>query len=132
MTKTASKLTDVLNGPIATALTRFIVITGPFVLATLLYAGQSWLNEKIATSPAVTELVLVDAKIQQEVATHQVRFNEIETTAKLAASTSTEVTRKLDETQRDVKDISRQLSRLVGSFEARGLIPRQPQPLSDP
>ena len=127
MTRQVSRFTEMLNGPIATALTRGIVIGAPFVGGLLLYAGHSWLNEQIAAAPVVTALAATDAKIQAVVDQHEVRFNNIEATAKVAASTSSEVTRKLDETQRDVKDISRQLNRLVGAIESRRIIqPTQP------
>lgn len=57
-----------------------------------------------------------------EIATHDRRITDIERLGAVASAGSAETNRKLDKQQGDIENINRQVNRLVGAFEARGLI----------
>ena len=128
MTKTPRKLTEVLNGPLATAITRAIVILSPVVVSVAVYAGSQWLNERIAASPSLVTVLATQARFQSSLESQDGRIALLETGSKLSSASSVEVNQKLDETRKDVKEALRQINRVVGAMEARGTVPPQKDP----
>lgn len=59
------RLTDFLNGPLLTAISRAIVIVGGATTPILIFAGTRWINERIAQAPAVITVSEVAATNQR-------------------------------------------------------------------
>jgi uncharacterized coiled-coil protein SlyX len=129
---TQSAIIRALNSTFATALTRSIVIGLPVIAGLALWGAERYLAEKVDEAPVVQELQAERDAVRAILDRQDERLRTLEegrrANAALIASAADIAAKQSAKLDR----IDNQLNRMVGAFEARGLIPRQPQPLSDP
>lgn len=126
-----SAIIRALNSTFAAALTRIIVIALPVLGAAALWGGNRFLADKVGEAPIVQELQAERDAMRAILTKQDDRLRELEeakrTTALLMAADAaarSQQSAKLDR-------IDSTLNRMVGAFEARGLIPRQYPPAND-
>jgi len=122
---TPSVIIRALNSTVAAALTRTIVLGLPVLGCAVLWGADRYFNDRVAVAPVVVELQADRSTVHTMLSAQSERLRELEesrrTTALLIASQSDAAARQSSKIDR----IDSQLNRMVGAFEARGLIPRQ-------
>ena len=106
------RLKDLLNAPLATAYARAFVFLSPVVLGVLVYAGDHWVNAKIAEAPSVVIVTRESADTKQ-------RVSALELHAKLAAQQDKTDREIMTEVKSDVKSVLATVNKMAGAMEAR-------------
>ena len=129
---TQSAIIRALNSTFATALTRSIVIGLPIIAGAALWGAERYLADKVNQAPVMRELQAERDAVRAIIDLHAERLRVLEEARRAnaaliaaAGDASARQSAKLDR-------IDATLNRMVGAFEARGLIPRQPQTISEP
>jgi hypothetical protein len=129
---TQSAIIRALNSTFATALTRSIVIGLPVIGGVALWGAERYLADKVNQAPVVRELQAERDAVRAMLDIQDERLRVLEEARRansaLIASAAEATARQSAKLDR----IDATLNRMVGAFEARGLIPRQPQTLSEP
>jgi hypothetical protein len=127
-----SALIRALNSTFAAALTRTIVIAMPVLAGAGLWASGRYFEQRVGEVPVVQQLAAEREVLQTIIEKQDERLRTLEegrrANAALIATTTENAARQSAKLDR----IDATLNRMVGAFEARGLIPRQPQPLAEP
>lgn len=122
--------TRALNSAAATALTRLVVLSLPLVCSLAIWAGHRYLAEQVQEAPAVIELRDGQARASVAIMAQAERIRELEEARRHAETNSRQLAAQLERIGSKLDGQSNQLNRLVGAFEARGIIPRQPDILT--
>ena len=108
----ATRLKDLLNTPLATALTRLIVFSIPVVTPFVGYATYHWINQKIADAPSVVFVTTESAETKR-------RVTELEVQGKLRDQREEVKGMVLTEIQSDVKSMAATVNKIAGAMEVR-------------
>lgn len=119
-------LTRALNSALATALTRGVVLSLPVLTTVGLWAGHRYLADQVESAPAIAEIRAEQSEAAALLAAQAERIRELEEGRRANAQATTAVLARLDRLDAKADASAQQLNRLVGAFEARGIIPRQP------
>lgn len=121
---------------LAGALTRGVILALPVTLPVGLWAGRHLIAERVAAAPAVTslqrshtDLAAELARAREAAAAQADRLRELEEAKRTADAGLRAAIAQLDRIEARQASQSNQINRLVGAFEARGIIP--PRPLAD-
>lgn len=127
-TSTAA-ITRALNSAAATALARLVILSLPVLCSLGLWAGHRYLADQVATAPVVVELRDEQARAATALLAQAERIRELEEARRQGEATHRQLVAQIERIATKLDGQSNQLNRLVGAFEARGIIPRQ---TSDP
>lgn len=119
-------LTRALNSALATALTRVVVLSLPLLTGAGLWAGHRYLAEQVEQAPAFVALRASHTETLAAVAAQAERIRELEEARRQTALAMGDMVERLKRLDAKADTSSQQLNRLLGAFEARGLLPHQP------
>lgn len=125
----ANAFTRALNSAAAAALARLVILGLPFIVTLGLYAGHRYLAEQVATAPALVSLRQEHSRVAEASLQLAERIRELEEAKRANEHANRALAAQLDRIDDRLAAQSSQLNRMVGAFEARGLIP--PRPVAD-
>jgi hypothetical protein len=125
-TATASALNRALNSAAATALARLVVLSLPLLTTVGLWAGHRYLAEQVASAPVVLDLGREQIRADAALLAQAERIRALEEATRVNDNSLRAVAAQLDRIDNRLAAQSSQLNRMVGAFEARGLIPPRP------
>lgn len=122
-------ITRALNSAVMAAVARGVILALPVVTTVGLYAGHRYFVEKVESAPALVQLRSAHEKALEDIHAQDLRIRELEESSRAAASAIDDVVDRLKRLDRKADASSQQINRLIGAFEARGIVPRQPDTL---